>query len=159
VAAEFDWNGTATKVNEYEDAAGHWELSSADGPSGSVIVADGGLSKGFDANPYNIDLEMERQGVLDYQGPVCVGDFVAGHPALSDGVVVHNGGFGNFTFAAPPDTEWLQLHLDVPGRTDDDWTSCEGSITTGGVASEDYEPRLFAVADHFLEELGWRPDQ
>ncbi|MBT8240580.1 MAG: hypothetical protein KJN63_05075 [Acidimicrobiia bacterium] len=159
VAAEFDWNGTATKVNGYEDAAGHWELSSADGPSGSVIVVDGGLSEDFDGNPYNFDLRMERQGALDYQGPVCVGDFVAGHPALSDGVVVHNGGFGQFTFAVPPDTEWLLLFLDVPGRTDDDWTSCEGSITTGGVASEDYEPRFFAVADHFLEELGWLPDQ
>jgi hypothetical protein len=46
--------------------------------------------------------------------------------------------------------------LDVPGRAEIlDWTSCEGSGTTGGVASDDYEARLFAVADHFLEELGW----
>ena len=66
---------------------------------------------------------------------------------------MHNGGFGQFAFAAPPDTEWLLLSLDVPGRTGDDWTSCDGP--TGGVASEDYEPRFFFVADHFLEELGW----
>ncbi len=128
----------------------------ADGTSGSVLVIDGGQSEDFDGNRFDYDAIMEAQGVLDYRGPVCVGDFVVGHPALSDGVVVFNGGFGQFAFGLPPGTEWLLLYLDVPGRTDeDDWTSCEGSITTGGVASEDYEPRFFAVADRFLRELGW----
>ena len=74
--------------------------------------------------------------------------------------MVFNGAFGQFAFGVPPETDWLLLNLDVPGRTDDDnWTSCEGSITTGGVATEDYETRFFAVADRFLQELGWVSEQ
>jgi hypothetical protein len=158
VAAEFDWDGTATEVEAVDDptVACRWELSSADGTGGSVLVIDGGQSEDFDGNRFDYDAMMKAQGVLDYQGPVCVGDFVVGHPALSDGAVVSNWGFGQFAFGTPSVTEWLLLYLDVPGRTSaEDWTSCEGSITTGGVASEDYEPRYFAVADHFLRELGW----
>lgn len=49
----------------------------------------------------------------------------------------------------------MLLNLDALGGTADDWTSCEGSITTGGAAADDYEQRFFAVAEHFLEELVW----
>ena len=159
VAAEFDWEGMAAEVGAVYDptVACQWELSSADGTSGSVRVHDGGLSEGFDGNRFDYDAVMKARGVLDYQGPVCIGEFVVDHPALSDGVVVFNGGFGQFAFGVPPDTEWLLLDLDVPGRTSDDWTSCEG--TTGGVASEDYGVRFFAVVDQFLEELGWLSEQ
>ena len=158
VAAEFDWEGMAAEVEADPTVACQWELSSADGTSGSVRVHDGGLSKGFGGNRFDYDAVMKSRGVLDYQGPVCVGEFVVDHPALSDGVVVHNGAIGQFAFGVPPDTEWLLLCLDVPGRTSDDWTSCDDG-TTGGVASEDYEARFFAVVDQFLEELGWLSEQ
>lgn len=155
VAAEFDWDGTARELSNKEGAACQWELSSQDGTIGAVSVRDGALSEDFDGNPVDFDEGMEAEGTLDYRGPVCIGEFVTGHPALSDGVVVHNGGFGQFFFAVPPDTSWLLLSLDVPGQPGDDWTSCEGGITTGGVVSEHFEPRFFAVANHFLDELGW----
>ena len=147
VAAEFDWDGTATNAGPYDGEACRWELSSPDDESGSLWVSDGGQWEDFGGKPYDQDAVMKVEGVLDYQGgPVGIGEFVAGHPALSDGVVVHNGGFGQFAFAVPPDTEWLQLGLAVPGLERDLASLKEW---------EEYEVRFFAVVDHFLEELGW----
>ena len=166
VAAEFDWAGTAAVFERAEnpsaaDWAGTategegaldevvecvWELVSTSGTKGLVIARVGD----------NYNVRRDWGGLLDYQGPVCVGDFVAGHPALSDGVVVHNANWGMFAFAVPPDTEWLTLSLSTArSQWSEDWTTCEGSITYGGVASDDYEPQFLAVADRFLEELGW----
>jgi hypothetical protein len=146
VAAEFDWDGTATEVEGVADFWCRWELSSADGTSGSVTVSDGGQLLDFDGNRFDYDATMEAQGVLDYtKGSDTIGEFVAGHPSLSDGAVVFNGGFGQFMFGVPPSTEWIQLWIELgdllPARTRDDWDS--------------YELRFFAVADHFLQELGW----
>jgi hypothetical protein len=142
VAAEFDWDGTATQAEPFPAEACRWELSGADDPSGYVFVSDTGQWEYFSGRPYDLDAVMEAEGVVDYQGePVGIGQFVAAHPALSDGVVVHNGGFGQYAFAVPPDTEWLQLGLEVPGADPP--------------GSEDYEDQYFAVVDHFLEDLGW----
>ena len=145
VAAEFDWYGTATNAGPYDGEACRWELSSPDDESGSLWFSDGGQWEDFGGKPYDQDAVMKVEGVLDYQGvPVCIGEFVAGHPALSDGVVVHNGGFGQFAFGVPPGP-WLQVSLS--NLSDEAWDD--------GFAYEEYEVRYFAVADRFLRALDW----
>ena len=77
-------------------------------------------------------------------GFVEIGSAVSGHPSLSDGVVVYNGGFGQYVFWVPPSDEYLRVFVGFPreGTEDeDDWA--------------DYEDRFFGVADRFVQELGW----
>ena len=142
VAAEFDWAGTAAAVDGALDEAVtcQWELVSTSSANGAVIAGDAGLWRDFDGNIYDLDARMGGEGVTDYDGPLDIGAWVLGHPAVSDGVVVHNEGFGQFAFGVPPDRDWLWLSLYLPGS---------------GEWSLDYEARYFAVADRFLEELGW----
>ena len=70
---------------------------------------------------------------------------VAGHPAVSDDVVVHNGVFGQFAFGVPPGP-WLRVSIYTEDG-DENWDN--------GVAYEEYEAHYFALADRFLQELGW----
>ncbi len=137
VAAEFDWQGTAgNQGRPYPEAVCEWTLSGS--AHSAVIAEDAGRWKDFDGNPYKIS-ETE---IVEYEGgTVNIGASVVGHPAVSDGVVVHNGGFGMFAFGVPPDSEWLgvQVHVDPEGV---EWNA-------------EHEARYFAVADHFVEELGW----
>lgn len=150
VAAEFDWEGTATEVASTDEfVACEWTLASGETDDGAVIAGDATLWRDFDDNVYDFAARMAREGVTEYpppEGRVGIGAWVVGHPAVSDGVVVHNGGFGQFAFGVPPGP-WLQLS--DPLHADVDWDD--------GVASAEYEARYFAVADHFLRELGWVP--
>lgn len=140
VAAEFDWDGTASELTRPSRAGCEWGLSGGEG--GEVIAEDAALWTDFDGNPIDLNEDYQAQGVVAHEDSSegYIGVFVAGHPALSDGAVVLNGGFGQFAFGVPPRTEWVALSLSVPGE--DHW-------------DEQYEAQFFAVADHFLEQLGW----
>lgn len=145
VAAEFDWDGTATVTAATDEAAAcQWKLESADTADGVVIAGDAARWRDFDNNLYDPDERMTEAGVVEYQEPVEIGAWVVGHPAVSDGVVVHNGGFGQFAFGVPPG-RWLWVSALVYDSSD--WDD--------GVAGEEYEARYFAVADRFLGALGW----
>ena len=142
VAAEFKWDGTAEVEQEaVADPDGcDWTLTSTVGTVGEVHAGNAATTwKDFDGNPY----DFEALDVVDFDEDVGVpiGASVSGHPSLSDGVVVHNGGFCQFAFWVPPGDEYLSVTVgpgDMPldGETE--------------VAS-----RSFAVADRFLDELGW----
>ena len=138
VAAEFDWDGAAAEV-EAGPSDCEWELTGPD--RGTVLAEDATGWRDFDDNPIDLNRNYQAEGATEYDGDqVEIGEFVIDHPALSEDVVVLNGGFGQFAFGVPPNPEWLALTVLVPGV--EDW-------------DDDYENRFFAVADRFLNELGW----
>ena len=65
---------------------------------------------------------------------------VSGHPALSEGVVVHNGGWGLISFGVPPRNQYLYVFVNP--EQEESWE----------------ESKLFAVADDLLGALGWLDD-
>jgi len=148
VAAEFDWDATATEVQTIDSADGcEWTLASADGEDLVVAVSDASPWQDFGGNSYDFNARMAEAGVTEYlppRGSVEIGAWVVGHPAVSDGVVVHNGGFGQFAFGVPPGP-WLQVSLS--NLSDEAWDE--------GLAYEQYEGHYFAVADRFLQALDW----
>jgi len=146
IAAEFDVDGTATEVATDREASCAWTLVSADADFGIVRADDAALWRGFSGSVYDLDEAMANAGVTQYpttDGDVGIGAFVVGHPAVSEGVVVHYGGFGQFAFGVPPGP-WLQVSFESD-RLDDD------------LDPDEYEARYFAVADRFLQALGWVP--
>lgn len=138
VAAEFDWDGTAVVATVEPDLC-EWTLSNAPGDTGSVTAGNAATTwRDFDGAPY----DFSQLEVIDIDGEVGtleIGAVVSGHPSLSDGVVVHNGGFGQFAFWVPSHGEYLSLAVSV-----DD-----------GFWDQDHEARFFSVADLFMQELGW----
>ena len=148
VAAESDWDATATEVQTIDMAAGcEWTLASAGGKDLVVTVSDASLWQDFSGNSYDFNARTAGAGVTEYspsRNSVEIGAWVVGHPAVSDGVVVHNGGFGQFAFGVPPGP-WLQVS--ISGLSDEAWDD--------GVASEEYEAHYFTVADRFLHALDW----
>jgi hypothetical protein len=145
VARAFDRTGTVTGTmyEPTDDAPGcEWSGVTADADVVTVTVRDASSWRDFGDDPYDFEARMAQAGVTEYeQGPVEIGAWVTGHPALSDGVVVHNGGFGQFAFGVPPGP-WLQVTV-----FSDDWDE--------DVASAEFEAGFFAVADQFLRALGW----
>lgn len=152
VASEFDWRGTASAARTggaADDGACEWHLSSTEEgrESSWVGVEDAAQWRDFDENPYDFGARMTQSGVTAYPPPdghVEIGAWVIGHPSLTEGVVVHNGGFGMYAFGVPPGP-YLQVSTLL--YDSEDWDE--------GAAIADYEARFFAVADHFLQELGW----
>jgi hypothetical protein len=140
VAAEFPWEGTAAEIDDATAPAEscHWRLTSTAGDVGDVYAGDATLGEEFAGNAY--DLDKVDIAEFDQELGVEIGAAVTGHPALSDGVVVYNEGFGQFAFGVPPNDEYLTLAVS-PGD-DDAW-------------DEDYEARFFGVADRFIRALNW----
>ncbi len=149
VAAEFDLDGTASEVGTTDAVvACEWTIESTDGEEAVVTAGDAALWRGFDGDIYDFTARMADAGVIEYpppQGSVEIGGWVVGHPAVSDDVVVHNGGFGRFAFGVPPGP-WLQVSIYTEDG-DENWDK--------GVAYEEYEAHYFALVDRFLRELGW----
>lgn len=118
-----------------------WRLVDDSGREAGWVGAEQAIWRSFDGVPY--DMPAAFGSPIDYAesqaAPVAIGAAVSGHPALGEGVVVHNGGFGQFAFGVPPREQYLQVSVGVEGY--DDW--------------DDLEPRFFAVADDFMEALGW----
>ncbi len=144
VATEFGSTGTATPMQA--TAGCEWTVERTDADDVVVSGSDASLWQDFGGNSYDFAARMVADGVTEYPpsgGSVEIGAWVVGHPSLSDDVVVHNGGFGQFAFGTPPGP-WLQVSIRGVAA---DWDD--------GVASEEYEAHYFAVADHFLRELGW----
>ena len=153
VGAEFDWDGTVVEVGSTSaQVACEWTLQGTGGIDVVVTAGDGALWRDFGGNAYDFDARMRQAGLTEYPPPagvVEIGAWVVGHPAVADGVVVHNGGFGQFAFGVPPGP-WLQVSI-LSEDWDQGWDA--------GAASEVYEARYFALADRFLQELGWVPPQ
>jgi hypothetical protein len=68
---------------------------------------------------------------------------MSNHPDLSEGVVVLNGGFGQFAIWVPPINEYLHMEMAVPGYQPD----------------ADFFPRFLGVLDRFANELNWLSEQ
>ena len=124
VAAEFEWDGTATEVEpDDEFAACHWELSptqprgrtwptSTHSYPGLLQVGDAELWRDMDGGP--MGGRLDSWGVVDYEdGVVDEGSF-SGHPDLTQGVVVHQSGFVAHAFAVPPEIEWRAQRAILP---------------------------------------------
>jgi len=147
VAAEFAWEGTAAVIDEETapQVSCQWRLTGTAGGDGEVHAGDASLWTDFSGNAYDFDtidiVEFDRE-----LGFVEIGAAVSGHPALSDGAVVHNGGFGQFAFWVPPNEEYLSLTMRP--FDDDAWG---GGAAWGG----DDEDGFFGVADRFMRELNW----
>ena len=84
--------------------------------------------------------------VVEYDGGLVLGahQAVSGHPALGDGVVVQNQGWGLSAFWVPPADDYLGMYV-------------QGVPTDGLVDQTEVQAqaRLFDLADAFLQELGW----
>ena len=147
VEAAYGWQATAVaKQPVYDEFDCWWELTGTDGEEGTVYAGEA-VWESFGGGPYDITRRMTEE-VVDYadtaEAFVPIGASVAGHPSLADGVVVHNGGFGQFAFGVPPRDQQLQVMVTVPGGDDEEWEVAEAN--------------LFAVADDFLDVLGWLPE-
>jgi hypothetical protein len=118
-----------------------WKLIGSDGQPGEVAAEEVDWET-FSGGPYDIHRAM-TEDIIDFADVeevwVPIGASVLGHPSLGDGVVVHNGGFGQFAFGVPPRDQYLQVYVQVPD--DDDW--------------ELTEPKFLSVANSMLEALGW----
>lgn len=143
LADVFDWSGTLTEQPSPTSRSGEqeadncsWELSG--NGDGYFAVYDAGQWETFGGAPF--DLEEVDIVAFSEDDPdwVEIGATVSGHPALSDGVVVHNGAFGQYAFWVPPRQEYLAFSLAVPGVDD----VFEGD-------------RFFMVADQLMHTLGW----
>lgn len=144
VGEAYGWEATAVEVPpEYPEWACQWELTGSDGRDGEVVAGEA-VWEAFGGGPYDLTGAMTT-GVVDFvdmdEEWVPIGAAVTGHPSLSDGVVVHNGGFGQFAFGVPPRDRYLQVTVIVPGE--EDWAQ--------------REPKFFAVANGIIEALGWLP--
>ena len=137
-ASVYDWDGTAELV-EMDDADPDecfWLLETTGG-DGVIEIGAGNADPGFLLADYEI---VEYDG-----GPVrAPGGTVSGHPALSEGAVVQNAGWGAYSFWVPPRDEYLSLFANRAGSG--------GPGPRIGLEDQD---RLFAFADQLLQELGW----
>ena len=136
IAAAFDWDGTLVEQPTQGPDNSAWEL--VGNGSGGVSVYDAGQWETFGGNPVDWGAEDIVEFSDDDPDYVEIGATVSGHPALSDGVVVHNGAFGQYAFWVPPRPEYLAFSLDVPG-----------------VDNMFEADRFFMVADQIIRELGW----
>lgn len=148
VEAAYGWEATAVeKQPVYDEWDCWWELTGTDDADGAVYA---GRAEWFDFDGVPIVLSDQAGGrVVDFadlgEASVPIGVAVSGHPSLSEGVVAFNGGFGSFAFGVPPADQYLQIGIHVPVGGDDEWTVAE--------------PKFFAVADGFVEALGWLPER
>ena len=140
----YEWSVTAVDLVTPPSSDGwdcQWKLTGSDGQPGEVAAEEVDWET-FSGGPYDIH-EAMTQDVVDFvevdEATVPIGATVVGHPSMGDGVVVHNGGFGQFAFGVPPRDQYLQVSVVVPD--DDDW--------------EESEPRFLAVANSMLDALGW----
>ena len=98
----------------------------------------------------SVNHEYAEAEVVEFVEQIGVNDSregaVSGHPALSNGVVFFDEGWGLYTFWVPPKDEYLSMSVFFPSEEskeseERDW--------------DDYEDRVFGVADRFVQELGW----
>lgn len=137
VAAEFDWNGTATEIDTRNDAGCYWELTETLGPGTLGFIAPIELTIPDDVEHYDPESEIEIGLVI--------GTPILGHPYLSDGVAYYLRGFGPLAFGVPDDNRWFV----VDGLPD--------IKTSPAVAQGDAWIGWFGVADRLIDELGWMP--
>lgn len=147
VEEAYGWDVVAVDLSTPPSSDGwdcQWKLSGSNGEQGEVAAEEVDWEWSEDI-PYDIHQAM-TQDVVDFadidEAWVPIGATVSGHPSLSEGVLVHNGGFGQFAFGVPPRDRYLQVSVRVPDE--DDW--------------ELTEPRFLAVANSILEALGWLHD-
>jgi hypothetical protein len=134
IADVFHWTGPVRARPEIASRCG-WALQTGTS-EGFVTVSDAALWRSFGGGRY----DPNASAASGYEGgPVEIGATVSGHPALSDDVLVHNGGFGQFAFWCRPERA-LAVSVTVPD--DGEW-------------NEEYEARFFAVADTLLHRVGW----
>ena len=129
VAAEYEWNGTASEggFTDLPDGCA-WELSGTPDVEGLNTVLIG--SAPAPQEPF-----LDYDDLENTTSKLGVG--VRGHPALSDGVIYSYGGFGYAAFGVP-ERGYIQVYLWVPG-------------------DEGTEDARFAFADAVIRELGWTP--
>lgn len=137
LATVFEWDGTLIEQPRAGSDRCEWTLAGDD--YGFVAVSDAGRWEGFSGgSPFDWDaVDIVAYSDDELTQPE-IGQAVAGHPALGDGVVVFNGGFGSYAFWVPPRQEYLAVGLAVPGVSD--------------VFEDD---RFFVFADGLVRELGW----
>jgi hypothetical protein len=127
VAAEYDWDGTASEVASTDLPDGcAWKLSGTPDAAGLDTVSIGSAPP--PQEPF-LNYDDLTSGTSEF------GVGVRGHPALSDGVIYYYEGFGYAAFGLP-EHGYIQVYLWVPGD--------EGS-----------EDARFAFADAVIRELGW----
>lgn len=136
IAESFDWNGTLIEQPRPGPDNCAWEL--AGNGNGWVAVYDAGQMETFGGNPVDWGAKDIVEFSNDDPNYVEIGATVSGHPALSDGAVVHNAAFGQYAFWVPPRQEYLAFSLDVPG-----------------VHNMFEADRFFLVADQIIRDLGW----
>jgi hypothetical protein len=142
----FGWEATAVMVepsDEYWDC--QWELAGGEGERGYVWVAH---ASWFDFEGFPIVTSgPSGERVVDFadleEPQIPVGALVSGHPSLTEGVLVYDGGFGAYAFGVPPRDQFVQISVNVPLIDEEEWSLVE--------------PRFFAFADSYIEELGWIP--
>jgi hypothetical protein len=134
VAAEFDWDGTATEIDTRNAEGCSWELTSeTTEPATLGFIAPTGLTIADEVDHYELGDEFG------------IGSQALGHPYLSDGVAYYLQGFGPLAFGVPDDDRWFVLD-DSP------------DIEAWPAVSEDaFWYGWFGVADRLIEELGWTP--
>lgn len=137
VAAEYDWEGTAT---EFDGNTGFpppggcgWVLSGdpVSDPFANVAIWDG--SSSYPEFDVAVDYDDFDPDGIEF------GEWVAGHPALSDGALFALGGWGAVRFGFPSQGQVIEMMLDVPGEE----------------FREDYWTSMASVADRLMTELGW----
>ena len=102
VSTVYPWNGTAADGVPESEGSGSclWSLSGGDG-NGYLSAGDASRWVGFGPGPY----EVWAGPVVEYSeedlASIEVGTNVTGHPALSDGVVMGGGLFGQYAFWVP----------------------------------------------------------
>ncbi|MGA7757839.1 MAG: hypothetical protein WCA57_08320 [Ilumatobacteraceae bacterium] len=140
VSAVYPWDGTAAEGVPEPPANCLWRLSGDDG-DGYLSAGDAGQWTDFSGQPYDV---AAAEPIVEYSsddpGFIEIGTAVTGHPALRDGWVVRNAGFGQYAFWMPPEERYLAFSLAVPGVDVNDLFD---------------ENRFFAVADELLQQLGW----
>lgn len=130
VAAEYDWNGTATERGPERYGLGcAWTLS-GEGERNGVVLEH--------ATPAEAPF-VEHVPENGYSGAE-YGVGVSGHPELSDGVIYYRGNMTAASFGVP-DRGFVTVLIWVPG--DDEFM---------------YGAKHFAFADAVVQELGWTPD-
>ena len=136
--AVHDWGGTAVaeEMNNAEPDECRWVLTSERNDQNYEVVA--GNADPWFLTPYDEIVEFDRTTMI------LPGTAVSGHPALSDGVVVQAAGWGFYAFWVPPHEEYLFVIVNNLSPDEAD------------VDLDTDEDQLFALADQFVSELGWR---
>lgn len=135
VEAEFGWVATADGVTT-EDAGCRWKLVDSEGVDGWVWAHEARWVD-FDSNPIDLATwEVEDYADLD-DTFVPPGSAVVGYPSVGEGMVIVNGGFGQYAFSIPPGDRFLQVEVSVP--EEEDWDT--------------FEPKLYSIADSIIESL------